>query len=273
LPTRSIRLIALDIDGTLLPPGAHHQVVPDKRITNAIKVLLAHDICVALASGRMFPGTALIGRHLGLTLPLICQQGAVIHNLDGSVKTQLPLDPEIARELVRFAQRRGFSYSWFDPQRYLISRHSDASRYFAEVSGISLEVQREPENSGIEPTGIDIISDPGSASQVHQELHDRYGSRLQLLDFKTVTVAHAPGASKGRAVAALAAQLGIGQADVLAIGDSVNDESMLQWAGHSAAPAHCDDYARAAAKEILPGDGVDGVAQLLEAIADRVAGE
>lgn len=273
MPTSSTRLIALDIDGTLLPPGAHHKDVPDQRITKAISVLLEHGVHVALASGRMYPGTALIGQHLGLTLPLICQQGAAIHTLDGNIKNRLPLDENIARELVCFAQQEGFSYSWFDPQRYLISKHCDASRYFAEVSGISLEVQNDPENSGLKPTGIDIISGPDRAPKIHKQLQTRYGSRLQLLDFKTVTVAHAPGASKGKAVAALATELGIHQSDVLAIGDSVNDESMLLWAGHSAAPEHCDDYARTAAKEILPGEGVDGVAFLLERIATRVAGD
>ena len=271
MPTSSTRLVVLDIDGTLLPPGAHHQDVPDAKITNAISVLMANGVEVALASGRMFPGTALIGKHLNLTLPLICQQGASVHNLDGSVKCQLPLDSTIAHELVSFAQAEGLSYSWFDAQRYLISEHTEASKYFAEVSGIALELHNAPETSGIVPTGVDIISCPDQAPAIYDQLDARYGERVHLLDFKTVTVAHAPEASKGKAVAALAANLGIAQADVLTIGDSVNDASMLLWAGHSAAPAHCDDYARAAAKEILPGDGVDGVAQLLQTVATRVS--
>jgi len=273
LPTSSTRLVVLDIDGTLLPPGAHYRDVPDEKITSAINVMMANGIEVALASGRMFPGTALIGKHLKLTLPLICQQGASVHNLDGSVRCQLPLDTTIAHELVCFAQAEGLSYSWFDAQRYLISAHTEASKYFAEVSGIALELHSAPESSGIVPTGVDIISSPDQASTIYNQLDARYGARLHLLDFKTVTVAHAPEASKGKAVAALAADLGIARSDVLTIGDSVNDASMLSWAGHSAAPAHCDDYARAAAKEVLPGEGVDGVAKLLQTIAARVAGE
>ena len=54
---------------------------------------------------------------------------------------------------------------------------------------------------------------------------------------------------------------------ILAIGDSVNDASMLTWAGHSAAPEHCDHYAQGAATEILPGPGVSGVAALLRSVA------
>lgn len=272
MPTTTTRLIALDIDGTLIPPGAHYKDLPNEKITTAVKTLLAQGMEVALASGRMFPGTAHVASHLGITRPLICQQGASIHELDGSVKTSLAIDPNIARELVSFAQDAGWSYSWFDAHRYLISEHTEASQYFADVSGITLEMHSDPPNSGVTPTGIDIISTPEHASVIHQQLDARYGSRLQLLDFKTVTVAHAPEATKGNAIATLAAELNIARADVLAIGDSVNDESMLQWAGHSAAPLHSDSYAQAAAKEILPGSGVDGVAALLATIATRVTG-
>jgi hydroxymethylpyrimidine pyrophosphatase-like HAD family hydrolase len=84
-----------------------------------------------------------------------------------------------------------------------------------------------------------------------------------------VTAVHAPEASKGKALSVLAKELGIQRSEVLAIGDSVNDVSMLLWAGHSAAPEHCYHYARAAADEILPGAGVDGVVARLQAVAEQ----
>ena len=75
---------------------------------------------------------------------------------------------------------------------------------------------------------------------------------------------------KGNALNLLAEEMGIKRSEVLAIGDSVNDVSMLEWAGHSAVPAHCDHHARAVAREILPGFGVEGVVAKLQAIADQV---
>ena len=82
---------------------------------------------------------------------------------------------------------------------------------------------------------------------------------------------HAPAASKGNALQALADELGIDRAHILAIGDSVNDVSMLQWAGQSAAPAHCDQYARGAAHEILEGDGVSGVVAKLREVLQQIS--
>ena len=52
----------------------------------------------------------------------------------------------------------------------------------------------------------------------------------------------------------------------MAIGDSVNDASMLEWAGRGVTLPHADRYARAAADEVLSGHGIDGVAPLLEEV-------
>ena len=64
-------------------------------------------------------------------------------------------------------------------------------------------------------------------------------------------------------MAFVARDLGISAAETLAIGDSVNDASMLAWAGRGIATAKADRYAREAADESLP-DEEDSVAQALE---------
>ena len=136
---------------------------------------------------------------------------------------------------------------------------------------IDMEIHAEPHRSGVRATGIDIISTRDHARDIHDELSAHYGDRLCLLDFPSVTAMHAPAASKGNALQELADELGIDRSHTLAIGDSVNDVSMLQWAGQSAAPAHCDRYARDAAHEILEGDGVSGVVAKLTAVLEQIS--
>ncbi len=261
-----VRLVALDIDGTLIDPGAHFDDLPAAPITDAVSALSAAGIVVALASGRMFPGTARVARHLEVAQPLICQQGASVHNGDGSLRHGYSIDQALALELVDYAEAHDWPLAWFDSERYLVTRHCEQAQTFADVSQISMEIDPAPHRSGVQATGIDIISSAEEAAAVHAEIEARYGDHLCLLDFPSVTAVHSLEASKGNALAMLAAELGIEQHQVLAIGDSVNDVSMLEWAGRSAAPAHCDHYARAAAKEILPGPGVAGVAALLQAL-------
>ena len=265
-----IRLVALDIDGTLLEPGAHVSSLPGDAMTTAVTQLRARGIAVVLASGRMFPGTASVARHLGIDQPLICQQGASVHNQDGSLRHGYSIDEGIALELLDYANTNSWPLAWFDSKRYLVTRHCEQAQFFAEVSQITIEINDQPHRSGVRATGIDIISTRARASEVHAEIEQRYPGRLSLLDFPSVTAVHAVEASKGNALQMLAGELGIAQSEVLAIGDSVNDVSMLAWAGQSAAPDHCDHYARASAKEILPGDGVEGVVAKLRGLTDQL---
>lgn len=258
-----IQLVALDIDGTLLAPGVEPTALPDAAMTQAVEGLMAAGITVVLATGRMYPGTVRIAEHLGIRQPLICQQGASTHALDGTLLHGRAIDPDIARELAAFAEADGWPYAWFDHERYLVSEPNPASQYFAEVSGVSIELHATPQQSDVVPVGVDIVSTREHAGAIHDGLLARYGERVELLDFGLVTAVHAADASKGRALAVLAGELGLATSQVLAVGDSANDESMLRWAGVGAAPEHCDRYARGAADRILTGNGVDGVAALL----------
>jgi len=263
---QDIKLVALDIDGTLLAPGVDHDAVPDDSVVSAVSGLRARGIVVMLATGRMYPGTAPIASHLGIEEPTICQQGASIHEPDGSLRHATPIDQDIAGELYEYAMTHGYSLSWFNHERYLVTARTPASDFFAAVSGVDIEVHPRPHESGLVATGIDIVSDQEVSTDVHRLLEARYGNRVALLDFTSVTAIHAPGASKGNALALIADELGLTSSEVLAIGDGINDVSMLTWAGQSATPAHGDAFAKDSAKEILEGDGVDGVVSRLLAV-------
>ena len=88
----TVRLVALDIDGTLLDPGVPVSALPEDPMTRAVKQLMERGVAVVLASGRMFPGTASVARHLGIDQPLICQQGASVHEHDGSLRHGYSID-------------------------------------------------------------------------------------------------------------------------------------------------------------------------------------
>ena len=135
-----IRLVALDIDGTLLDPGVHVDDLPGSDITEAVRQLAARGIKAVLASGRMFPGTASVGRHLGLDGPLICQQGASVHNPDGSLHHGYTIDPTIALELLEYARQHDWPAAWFDSNRYLVTHACEQAQFFADVSQIEMEI-------------------------------------------------------------------------------------------------------------------------------------
>ncbi len=259
----AVKLVALDIDGTIVQPQAGDHPTP--RLKAAVAAAQAAGVTVVLASGRMFPGTARVARHLGLNGWLICQQGCGIHAMSGEVLHEFPIDHDRAMHIIDYAKSIDRAYEWFNPLRYIASRQSYHTDEYGSVSGITPEYHPFPERSGMRPTGVGIISTRDEARAIHGALSSHHGDALHLLDFPEVTVAVAPEANKGHALSLVCADLGIDRRDTVAIGDSVNDAAMLEWAGRGFAMAHSDRYALAAADEVLE-DGDDPVAKLLEAL-------
>ena len=78
-----------------------------------------------------------------------------------------------------------------------------------------------------------------------------------------------PGITKAHAVQRVCDRLGVGVGEVLAIGDNYNDLTVLAWAGRAAAPANAIPEVLSVVQQVLPSNGEDGVAQLLERLADE----
>src|ERR671928_1704099 len=95
---KPIRLIALDVDGTLLDP--REEVRP--RVRAAIRGAIERGCLVTLATGRRFHGASHIAADLGLALPLILHGGAVVQDsASGAVIYQDPHEPETVEAIVR----------------------------------------------------------------------------------------------------------------------------------------------------------------------------
>ncbi|MDA0366377.1 MAG: HAD hydrolase family protein [Chloroflexi bacterium] len=267
------RLVALDLDGTIV--HTHGSVawevvsstLPSDRVRRAVRALDTAGVGVILASGRMYAGMRGVHDHLGLRSPLVCQQGCAVHEPGGGVTHEFPLALDLAHAVIAYARELGRPYEWFTPLRYLASAENDASKGYAMLSGVAAEYHAAPESSGLLPTGVGIISTPEAAPAIHAELVARLGDRVHLIDFPSVTVCVSTGATKGRALELLCADLGVERESVVAVGDSVNDAPMLEWAGRGYTVTHGDRYAHAAADHVLDTSEDDGVAALLERIA------
>ena len=261
-----MKMIALDIDGTIIPPAHYgHDHEPSERVRRAVRACVDAGYHVVLASGRMFPGTIKVARYLQLPGPVICQQGCSVHTLDGAMTHEFPIERRVALEICGYAREIRRDFEWFNPLRYLASGRSQATEQYGTVSGIEPEYRLDPENAGVEPTGVGVISSPAEAPSIHRELAARHAHELHILDFPEVTVAVSLEANKGHALSLVCSDLGVDRENVIAIGDSVNDASMLAWAGRGLAMPHSDAYALDAADAVLDG-GDDALALFLESL-------
>jgi Cof subfamily protein (haloacid dehalogenase superfamily) len=258
------RLIAMDLDGTLLDEELHMSA----RVRQALDACAARGIRLTLASGRSFRSMRSWARSLHIITPLICYQGAVI--VDPVTEQVLyertfPVGPLLA-ELRDFGLRYDISLTvYVDDQIYVTDkRQSDAfyDKWFGLpyriVKDVATELPRDPNK-------VIFIASSEELDAAQPALERQFAGRLQVVRSHPLFLeAMGLGASKGAALAWLAGNLGIAQAEVMAIGDSGNDVSMIDWAGLGVAMGNATEEAKRVAQYVAPSVNEDGVAVALE---------
>jgi Cof subfamily protein (haloacid dehalogenase superfamily) len=240
--TDSIRLIAVDIDGTLLNP----QFQISEADLTALRQAHTQGIEVILVTGRRHTFALPIAQQLGFDLWLICSNGAVTRSLSGETfhRDMLPL--ETCRYLCGAMQEfRGQTVLTFDKD----GRGAIVLEHMQELEGsIRHWLQKNIEYiEFVVPIENALTTDPvqamfcGPVALMHQALQVLEGCGLPVTvlrteypgrDLSIVDVLNAD-CSKGHALERWANHRGITREQVMAVGDNYNDIEMLAFAGHS----------------------------------------
>jgi hypothetical protein len=256
-------LLACDLDGTLMDET--FSFTP--RVKGAVAQAIERGLAVTIATGRAYPSTLSFAQELGIALPLICTQGGLIKDpITGEVLHQASLSPSLAHEVIALSQRRGWHLTLYvDDHSYLTGLRYPRPFYegmfslpLRVVDDLSAAVTRPPAK-------FVIIADPGAADAIVPELRERFAGRLRVVRSHRNFVEGNPlDASKGQALARLAAWLGVSQAQTAAIGDNDNDADMIAWAGLGMAMGNAHPDLKAVADVILPPLDKDGAAFAIE---------
>ena len=261
---RPFRLIALDLDGTLL--DARGEISPADA---AALTQFAHSGgIVVLASGRMTANIRPFYDALGIDGPTIAYNGALARDscvAGGEVILETPLPAPYADELIDYTSRERFHlnyylgerlYGWNDPE---LRRFADL---YSQQTGAVFDFVSDLEQfRGRQPTKCIIITDPTvpgkpdprHRDELYQVWHARWGSELTVIRTNPEYLEfYHRDAGKGRALAALARHCGVEQSLTLAFGDNFNDVSMLEWAGCGVAVANANEDTKAAADWVSP---------------------
>jgi Cof subfamily protein (haloacid dehalogenase superfamily) len=236
----SLRLIAVDIDGTLLNPQFQ---ISDLNLA-ALRSAHAQGIEVILATGRRHAFALPIAQQLGFDHWLICCNGAVTRSLSGETFHRDLLPRETCRDLCGSMQEfRGQTVLTFDKE----GRGAIVLEHLMELEGsIRHWLQRNMEYiEFVIPIENALTTDPVQAmfcgpialmGQARQAL-DRLGLPITVLrteypgrDLSIVDVLNA-GCSKGHALERWAKYRGFTRDQVMAVGDNFNDIEMLAFAG------------------------------------------
>jgi Cof subfamily protein (haloacid dehalogenase superfamily) len=264
-----IRLVAVDIDGTLLDS---HSRLPDAH-REALVAAARAGIQIALVTGRSLHFTRPIADRLPLPLTLIVNNGAVVKDLAGATLMRHLLARETARRIL--AETRAYEDSvalvfdrpaddeerqivfermdWTHPKRRV---YFDKNRQFiAETAGPLAEALTEDPiqvmfNGSVDPmralaAGLRALPNADRFAVAITEYEER--------DFSMVDV-NGPGCSKGATLGRWAEACGVARHETMAVGDNLNDLEMLEFAGTAVLMGN----ASAALKTRLPAAHVTG---------------
>ena len=272
LQESAVRLMAIDVDGTLL--DGSHRLRADVR--EAVNRLAASGCAVALATARGPQAVVEIVQQFDFAPSLICFSGGWIGELDStsmrpvSVRLDRRLPADIARSIVSQAINQGVEPNVFTPEAWRVRKLTDEIVEETRIVNLQPLVSDELLADDVEPSKIMLISRLEVADEALPPIERSIQSISTVTFSKRNYLEILPvGVNKAKAVAALAQFLGVDLSDVAAIGDGLNDLEMLSEAGFAIAMGNASDRVKAAADLVVGSNNEAGVAQAVNEIMAR----
>ncbi|HEX9000000.1 MAG TPA: Cof-type HAD-IIB family hydrolase [Blastocatellia bacterium] len=270
-----VKLLALDIDGTLLNPRG--EITP--RTLSAINQARQQGVLVVLVTGRRFGSARDLLVRLQLDIPLVSHNGALTKNIKTLETLDFhPLDAELAREMIRFGRAHSVDMICNDDPHgvgtMVIESISESNkplqRYLNQYRSAVVEVPDLLEHIQSPPIQLTVSGRCDPTEEFERRLGELMEGRVQLFKTRyrafdlTILDVLSTTASKGESVARIARQHGIAQEETMAIGDNHNDLTMLRYAGLGVVMANAEDELKQMGFEQTTSNEEDGVAEAIE---------
>lgn len=280
----AIKLLALDLDGTLL--NSRGELTERNRA--AMALARERGVRVALVTGRRFRDARPLALELGLDVPVISHNGALTKHartLETVAALLLPL--EAAHAVLRAGRAHNMDamvsddphglglllYDHINEDNHALAKYIAWSRRIHGPEAVET-IRRVPsldEYLDHSPVHIAFSGTCAMMEMLDQILERELGASIKAFstmypkqNFALLDVLH-PEASKGAGVAAAAAELGVAREEIMAIGDNFNDLEMLYYAGTGVLMGNADPSLQTNARfHVTATNDEDGVAFAIE---------
>lgn len=259
----SYKLIAIDIDGTLL--------TSDKKLTEhslcVMKEAEAAGLYCVLATGRVAANVKEIYGPLGLKSPCICSGGAQVVDGNFQMIHTCYIPNEIVKEVLNFAKEKDVHVQIFQDEHFYFEKYSKWADIYHETSGLTPVETPNLHELPIEELNtpkVLILAEPDRLLEVQAEAIERFPMLNIGRSRPTFLELNNPEGNKGNALKALEKILGLKQEELIAIGDNQIDDSMIRYAGLGVAIGNALDEIKAISDYIAPDNDHEGVAHVIE---------
>lgn len=257
------KLIALDLDGTLLNSGMRLSDPNAEVLSEA----MSRGFQVVFATARFYGIAKRTADRVGIDTPLICSNGALVKRpTDGHELLHLTLDQELAREVTMLGDERGWEmFTTIGDTTYMQMRPGIIPEKLP--GGLKVAERHSDHIDEGAPTCVLVYSDD-AVEQIAERFLPEYDGRAGFSFNRPsgsphyVILTH-PDADKARGLDIILHELNIDAKEVVAMGDSESDLGMLRMAGLGIAMRNSPDTVREAALHIAPTNDEDGVAWAL----------
>lgn len=260
-----IRLVAFDLDGTLL--NSRLQVSPANR--QALATAGQQGIWLVPATSRIAGFVRVLADELKLNGPLICNNGAlVLGSPTGPIWAARKLPASVAHQVARLADEQGWELTVATPETvylrqrpgqslgelqpgWMVMANHIACLEAAEAQGGALKIMSWDQAA---IAAIDQMVNKGLLPGCHFVCHYYPDGTIESAGLFPI------GADKGSALQLVMQRLGLTREEIMAIGDNANDLALLDAAGLAVAMANGTPATKAAAAVLAPSNDADGVA-------------
>jgi Cof subfamily protein (haloacid dehalogenase superfamily) len=259
-----IKLIALDLDGTLL----NSSLKLSDGNARTLETAMEGGAKVVLATSRWFGLAKRTADRLGIDTPLVCSNGALVRRpADGAEILHLRVDQEAAREVTSAGDERDWEmFTTIEDATYMRMRPGVIPERLP--GGLRVAERQSDEVAQRQPTAV-LVFGTEAVDEISERILPAYDGRAKFSVNRPANLPHYvvlthPDADKASALETVCEELDVPLTAVMAMGDSESDLSMLRSAGLGVAMNNAPDEVKRAALHIAPSNDDDGVAWAIE---------
>lgn len=240
--TAKYRLLALDMDGTLLND---EQIITPKTVEWIQKAVEA-GVYVCLSTGRAFRSAISYAEQLGLETPMVTVNGSEVWRAPHELYRRSLMDPQVVRQLYDMAQRYGI---WF--WAYSVEQVHNQENWDGHTEGREwLKFGYSTEDDEIRHRLLLELQDLGGLEITNSSPHN-----LEI---------NPQGVNKATGIKEVCRLIGVDMSQVVAVGDSLNDLAVIQQAGLGVAMGNAQETVRQEADVVVASNNEDGIAEVIQ---------
>ena len=256
-------MIATDLDHTLIwQDGALRP-----RTLEVLARAKEAGLHVVVVTGRMVQSLLRVFPLSLVGEPVICYQGAVVVDADGTWAWHVPMEVELAKEAIAAVEAEGYTPNVYVGDELYVSEETQWSQAYASFQGLTIlsvgpfaDWLQEP------PTKLVVVGDPDELDALNIRMQALFAGRLTISKSLPYFLEFAsPLVTKGKGLTFLGERMGFAPADTISFGDGENDIELVDWAGYGIAVANAHPLVIEVADFVCPSVDEEGVAQVVEA--------